>query len=121
VPDAGVVEKLLAMLRDARAPVFLAVLKRFGPGCPGPLSFPRPGWTLAVDVPAGFGGLSRLLDSLDETVTEAAGNVYLAKDSRLRPQLLPELYPQLDVWHELRERVDPDRRWQSDMSRRLGL
>ena len=42
------------------APSFLTVLKRFGAGNPAPLSFPAPGWTLTVDVPAATPGLREL-------------------------------------------------------------
>jgi decaprenylphospho-beta-D-ribofuranose 2-oxidase len=116
-----VLRQIVESLADHRAPSFLAVLKYFGAADPAPLTFAGPGWTLAIDVPTTDPTLGPLLDRLDDRVAEAGGRLYLAKDSRLRPELLPVMYPRLDEWRAVRDRLDPDRRLNSDLARRLDL
>jgi decaprenylphospho-beta-D-ribofuranose 2-oxidase len=85
------------------------------------LSFPAPGWCLAVDVPAHLPDLEALFRRLDDAVAAAGGRVYLSKDARLGPEHLRAMYPDLDKWQAVRDSMDPEHRIQSDMSRRLAL
>ncbi len=117
--DAALTEAVRRIARSGHAS-FLAVLKRFGPGNDGWLSFPRTGWTLALDLPA-HPGLGPLLNGLDDLVVEAGGRTYLAKDSRTRPETLERMYPRLDDFRRLRRRIDPDGVLTSDLARRLRL
>ena len=98
----------------------LNVLKRFGPGNAGPLSFPMQGWTLTVDLPIEE-GLDSLCNTLDELVVAAGGRVYLAKDSRLSASTFRQMYPRLDDFLAVRRKVDPEGLFNSDLARRLQL
>ncbi|MFG3259250.1 FAD-binding protein [Streptomyces sp. NPDC048172] len=113
--------RIVHLISRRSCPSFLAVLKRFGEGDPGWLSFPKAGWTLALDIPAGLPGLAGFLDELDEEVAGVGGRLYLAKDARMRPELLPAMYPRLDDFRALRARLDPEGVFTSDLARRLAL
>ena len=123
VPDDAedVIDEALQTLRTAGSPSFLAVLKRFGNGNEGPLSFPLPGWTLALDIPATIPDLAQALDALDRSVASAGGRHYLAKDSRMSSAALRAGYPRIDDWLRVRSRLDPHQVFQSDLGRRLSL
>jgi decaprenylphospho-beta-D-ribofuranose 2-oxidase len=113
--------RCLGRLSESGQASFLAVLKRFGPGSPGHLSFPTPGWTLALDLPAGRAGLGELLDDLDTEVLAAGGRLYLAKDSRATARTVAQMYPRLHEWQQVRRSVDPGGVFTTDLARRLHL
>ena len=123
VPDGheDVIRSLLERFAAARCPVFLAVLKRFGQEGPSPITFALRGWTLALDIPTDVPGLAALLDSMDAEVAAAGGRIYLTKDSRMSPETFRAMYPGAGDFARIRDRVDPTRKFRSDLSVRLGL
>ncbi|MFD3746201.1 FAD-binding protein [Nocardia sp. NPDC058633] len=99
---------------------FLNVFKRMGASNPAPLSWPHPGYMLSLDF-ALTSGLDRFCVDLDERVRAAGGRLYFAKESRTTPETIAAMYPRLDEWRRVRDRVDPERVFASDLSRRLQL
>jgi len=124
VIDVGreeIFERLFAGLRQLKAASFLGVLKKFGAASPGLLSFPRPGWTLTLDYSTAVPGLEAFLQKFDEELVAAGGRIYLVKDSRVSPELIPAMYPELEQWRTIAHSMDPLHIWQSDQARRLNL
>ncbi|UCE88810.1 MAG: FAD-binding oxidoreductase [Pseudomonadota bacterium] len=100
-----VIGEILRRVRAAHDGSFLSVLKVFGEqASPGMLSFPRPGVTLALDVPNHGEDTLRLLRELDALVCEAKGAIYPAKDATMSPESFRTYYP---AWEEFTKHMDP--------------
>jgi decaprenylphospho-beta-D-ribofuranose 2-oxidase len=112
-------EILATILSSGELP-FLNVLKRFGKESGGLLSFPREGYTFAIDFPIREKTVA-LLHRLDAMVLEAGGRVYLGKDSYLEAATFRAMYPAIDRWLAVKAKYDPRGVFTSDLGRRVGL
>lgn len=124
IPEQTALAGMTALLKElsaSRRSSFLAVLKRFGAEGKGLLSFPMPGYTLALDLPLRDKGLFSLLEKLDHIVLQHGGRVYLAKDARISAESFNTMYPRYEAWRKIKQNIDPGNRLSSSMSRRLHI
>lgn len=112
-------EILEVILTSGQLP-FLNILKRMGKESQGLLSFPREGYTFAIDFPI-RSGTAELIERLDRMILDAGGRIYLGKDSFVRPDTFRAMYPNLDRWLAIKEKYDPNGVFSSDLGRRVGL
>lgn len=97
-------KKLFEEISSSGMGSFLAVLKAFGAlKSPGMLSFPKKGYTLALDFPNYGGRLLKLLEKLDDIVKDAGGTVYPAKDARMSSASFRRFYPQWEEWERYKD------------------
>lgn len=109
------IEEMLSQIAESGEGSFLAVLKTFGASQSlGMLSFPMPGVTLALDFPNHGDKTLKLLEKLDNIVSQSNGRIYLAKDARMSRTLFESSYPKFNEFIKFR---DPG--ISSEMSRRL--
>ena len=116
---AGLIELLRRLSASGRGS-FLGVLKRFGDANAGLLSFPRSGYTLALDLPMEE-GLPSFLRELDRLLLDFGGRVYLAKDAVTTAASFAAMYPRLDEFRQIKARLDPRGRLSSSLARRVGI
>ena len=98
---------------------FLAVLKVFGEQ-KSMISFPKEGYTLALDFPVRK-GLFEFLDELDQVVLQHGGRLYMSKDARMKPEVLAAGYPELEKFKQIVKKYNPSVKIRSIQSDRLFL
>ncbi|MFT3926246.1 MAG: FAD-binding oxidoreductase [Myxococcales bacterium] len=121
IPDeAGpeAIRGLLEVLEQTGAVSFLTVIKDCGPEGEGVLSFPRPGMSVALDIPI-RADTQEVIDRLNEHVIRCGGRIYLAKDGFTRAEHFRSMEPRLQEFLAEKRRWDPESKLQSAQSRRL--
>ncbi len=111
--------EILEMIAGSGCTPFLNVFKRMGDG-QGILSFPFKGYTLAIDFPVSK-QLLEFTPKLDAKVLAAGGRLYLGKDALLEESMFKAMYPQNEEWLTIKRKYDPQNKFSSNISRRLGL
>ncbi len=117
--DVHVYRDFLALFQRSGGSSFVTVLKDCGAAGKGPLSFPQPGASLALDIPIQGEKTRRLVARLNEFVIQHGGRIYLAKDAFTTAEHFRAMYPRIAEWEAVRRRWDPDGRLASAQSRRL--
>lgn len=111
--------ELLTGLSHLGGASFLCVVKDCGKEGEGLLSFPRPGVSIALDVPMGA-RTQELVDRLNERVLGEGGRIYLAKDALTRPEHFRAMEGErLERFQRVRREHDPEGRIRSAQSVRL--
>ncbi|VAW93657.1 Putative oxidoreductase [hydrothermal vent metagenome] len=97
--------EILSIVAKQNNSSFLSVLKKFGNiKSPGLLSFPRPGFTLAMDFSRRGKDTIKLLESLNDIIKSVGGAIYPAKDALMSKELFYQSYPNLEQFKTL---LDP--------------
>jgi FAD/FMN-containing dehydrogenase len=97
----------------------VTVIKDCGAEGRGMLSFPKPGISIALDVPQRGARTQALVDRMNEIVISAGGRVYLAKDALTRREHFLAMEPRFAAWNEIRRKWDPNGTLRSAQSVRL--
>ena len=111
--------EILQMIATSGCTPLLNVFKKMGEG-QGMLSFPFKGYTLAIDFPV-TKKLFQFTPKLDEKVLQAGGRLYLGKDALLDKEMFRQMYPKYNEWIAVKAKYDPNNKFCSVISRRLGL
>jgi decaprenylphospho-beta-D-ribofuranose 2-oxidase len=120
IPDVNREKFVLEFNKIAKKyPIFLAGFKKiFKPGL-GVLSFTKPGWSVAINIPAKYINKEEVLEIQNYFAMNFGAIQYLTKDSCLDVNTFNVMYPQSSEFRTFREVNGYLEYFESEMSRRL--
>lgn len=98
----------------------LTVLKLMGDENQNYLSFPKKGYTLAIDFKNDLKS-KKLFETLDKLIIHYGGRFYLAKDARIAKEVFELGYPHIHRFREFRKEQQLSEHFNSLQSQRLSL
>jgi decaprenylphospho-beta-D-ribofuranose 2-oxidase len=122
VPDARVtdfISGLSAIVHDIEPPLVLMSMKQFA-GRRQSLGMAGSGMLFALDL-ARNEATNRFVTAIDALTIAVGAQPNVAKDSRLPAEIAARALPHYDVFRRRVRELDPDRLYQSELSRRLQL
>lgn len=115
---ASQIQHILQLIQNAKHFSYLAVIK-YHAAQQGIMSFSTKGFSVALDF-ANTKKVHALLEQIDEEVIKFGGRIYLAKDARMNAETFYKMYATyLPEWRQILQMVDPERKINSAMARRL--
>ena len=124
---ARVLRVLIEMCHKSGHPPYLGVLKKHKPD-PFLMTHAVDGFSLAMDIPVSKNrrrreSLWNLCRQMVEVVLDAGGRFYYAKDAVLLESSFTRMHGEdaAQKFRELKEKWDPQRLLQTDLSRRMGI
>jgi len=122
VPDSSdsalQIQHIFQLIQNARQNSYLVVVK-YHAQHEGMMSFSLKGFSVAIDL-HNTPKVHKMLEQLDAEVVKFGGRVYLPKDARLSPASFHQMYAaQVGEWKMVLNELDPERKINSAMSRRL--
>jgi hypothetical protein len=114
----GLVE-IMKRISDKGMGSFLTVLKIFGKQ-DDLISFPKEGYTLALDFPVQK-GLFDFLDDLDSIVLQYNGRIYLSKDARMKSSVFWNSYSNAAEFQRIIKKYNPEFKIDSLQANRLNI
>ena len=61
------------------------------------------------------------MHNLDEELSDIGGKIYLAKDLRMSSDVFKKTYFDYEKWRDVKNKMDPQNIFQSDLSLRLKI
>ena len=115
-----ILNKIFNFFNNKKIYSFLTTLKEYGEGNKNYLSFPEKGICVALDIPLSD-NFSEIYNEFEKIILNYNLKIYLAKDTFMSKSFFQDSYDKNILFNEYKKKIDPNFKFQSIQSKRLGL